>query len=159
VGAVTHEYTRWCANCHHTLDKADWKLDHPKVVQTAGANGCLERCHGIDQCRQCHTTGKTPTVSGPAVQAGMQEIQTLHVQKTWIAQHGTVALKDRAQCEKCHVSDSECKACHARRPAFHGPQSTWIGTHKNFAKDKRRCYECHQSTWCDACHKQFKEMR
>lgn len=158
VGTKT---TDQCPTCHHSLWQGVWKTDHPKVVQAVGANGCLEQCHDISQCRQCHTTGKAPTVNGPAVQAGLQAIQTQHVKPDWIQQHGTFAMTDQSQCMKCHVSDGECRDCHSRRPAFHGSQSTWIGTHKNVAKgNEQRCTAmCHQKSWCDACHKQFKEMR
>jgi hypothetical protein len=150
-----------CANCHHSLDTGDWKTDHPKVVQAVGANGCLETCHDISQCRQCHTTGTMPQINGVAVQSGLQAIQTAHVKSDWLQQHGGFAQADESQCMKCHVTDSECKACHAVRPAFHGSTATWIGQHKNVAKGhETRCTAaCHQQPFCDACHKQFKEMQ
>jgi hypothetical protein len=150
-----------CSGCHHSLAKGDWKAEHPKLVRVAGPNGCLESCHEIAQCRECHTTGKQPHVQGVAVQAGLQAIQILHVKPDWIERHGSIARDEQPQCMKCHVSDGECRACHARRPAFHGPQNSWIGTHKNVAKDnERRCVTaCHEKPWCDECHKQFKEMR
>ncbi len=158
VGTKT---TDQCPTCHHSLDTGDWKADHPKAVQASGANGCLESCHDISQCRQCHTTGKQPNVAGPAVQSGLQAIQGQHVKPDWIDKHGALAQKDQSQCMKCHVSDAQCRDCHAQRPAFHGSTTTWIGTHKNVAKGNEwRCTpECHQQSFCDECHKQFKEMR
>jgi nitrate/TMAO reductase-like tetraheme cytochrome c subunit len=158
VGTKTSDQ---CATCHHSLAQGDWKAEHAKVVQTAGASGCLESCHDISQCRQCHTTGKQPTVAGPTVESGLQAIQTAHVKADWLQQHGAIARNDQSQCMKCHVSDGQCRECHSQRPAFHGSQATWIGTHKDVAKNnEQRCAgTCHQKSWCDACHKQFKEMR
>lgn len=150
-----------CSQCHHTLlnDKSGWKKDHPEVVRSIGTNACLEKCHEADQCRMCHTTGKTPVFTGLLAQTGLKAIEVLHVKPDWIEQHGTQALADQSKCLVCHVSEGECQDCHARRPAFHGSTSTWLGTHKEFAKDKRRCLTCHQEPWCKECHDQFKEMR
>lgn len=155
--------TAECTNCHHRLNETDqqWKTDHPNVVRAVGPNGCLETCHDANQCRTCHTTGKTPTFNGLATETGLETIETEHVKSTWPRQHGAFALTDRAQCMKCHVSDTQCRECHSQRPAFHGSTSSWIGTHKNVAKKVTdpRCLECHRKPWCDACHRQFKEMR
>ncbi len=151
-----------CPTCHHILQNANgvWKQVHPQIVQTVGANACLETCHTADQCRTCHTTGKTPVFQGPAVQVGLQSIEVLHKKSDWLQMHGAQALLDQSKCFQCHVSDGECRACHSQRPAFHGPPPpdlTWIGTHKNFATDKRRCLECHQEQFCTNCHNQFKK--
>lgn len=154
-----------CGSCHHLLRETgrEWKADHPRIVQATGPNGCLESCHDIAQCRLCHTTGKRPKFSGLAAETGLKAIEALHVKATWGQQHGAEGLKDQAKCMKCHVSDGECRACHARRPAFHGSEATWIGSHKNLKpeleKNPRRCLTCHKKPWCEDCHKQFKEMR
>ena len=152
-----------CASCHHSLQdsKGSWKVIHPQTVRASGPNGCLESCHTADQCRQCHTTGKTPVFSGGGVQTAT-EIERQHVRNDWIAKHGTSALEDPSKCLLCHVSLAECQDCHARRPAFHGSTSTWLARHKDFAKpakNPQRCLTCHKQAWCDECHKQFKEMR
>ena len=146
-----------CKNCHHQLQQSlgVWKQEHPKVVQTVGPNACLEKCHNAEQCRTCHTTGKEPVFANTINASTVTAIEAAHVKSDWLTQHGTFALADQSKCVTCHVTQGECQDCHSRRPAFHGTDPTaWIGTHKNFAQDKRRCYECHQSTWCDACHKQ-----
>ncbi|MDP2233345.1 MAG: NapC/NirT family cytochrome c [Actinomycetota bacterium] len=150
-----------CANCHHSLQesKGKWKLIHKQTVRSYGPNACLESCHDADQCRLCHTTGKTPVFATSGPSAGVKAIERQHVKKDWIAKHGTMALADPPKCLICHVSQGECQDCHSRRPAFHGPRSTWLGKHKDVSKDKRRCLTCHKEKWCDACHKQFKEMR
>lgn len=151
-----------CKNCHHQLQQSldTWKQVHPQVVRAYGPNACLEQCHSADQCRTCHTTGKTPVFPGTINASTVSAIEQAHVKSNWLTQHGTFALQDQAKCLTCHVTLGECQDCHSHRPAFHGTDNTaWIGTHKNFAKDRRRCYTCHQSSWCDACHKQFKEMR
>ncbi|MDO8964040.1 MAG: hypothetical protein Q7W30_06030 [Coriobacteriia bacterium] len=150
-----------CANCHHVLQegRTPWKASHRTTVRSYGPNACLEKCHAADQCRLCHTTGKTPVFSSNVATAGVSAIERLHVKKDWIAQHGTIALQDPAKCLVCHVSEGECNDCHAQRPAFHGPKSTWLARHKAVSKDERRCLTCHKKPWCDECHKQFKEMR
>jgi hypothetical protein len=150
-----------CYTCHHVLGEtgAKWKTDHPAVVQRVGPNGCLETCHETAQCVMCHTTGKRPVFTSRPTQTGLKAIEALHVKKTWLVKHGDEALKDRSKCLLCHVSDAECQACHAQRPAFHGSTSTWIGTHKKLGKNEKRCLECHKKPWCEDCHKQFKEMR
>lgn len=158
VGTKTAEQ---CANCHHVLAGEDgaWKRAHPDVVRVTGANACFEKCHEPDQCRLCHTTGKTPSVSSDIATAGVSTIERLHVRTDWLSVHGTIALQDASKCQTCHVSEGECQDCHAQRPAFHGSPSTWLTRHKDFAKDERRCLTCHKKPWCDACHVQFKQMR
>jgi hypothetical protein len=150
-----------CQNCHHVLQegKGEWRKIHQITVRANGPNACLESCHDAGQCRLCHTTGKRPEFNSVTASASVRAIERQHVRKDWLARHGALALADQSKCFKCHVSVGECQDCHSRRPAFHGSQSTWIGRHKAFAKNKQRCLTCHQEKWCDACHKQFKEMR
>jgi hypothetical protein len=150
-----------CANCHHVLQEGGggWKLVHPKIVRSYGPNACLEKCHDADQCRLCHTTGKTPVFASGIATAGVSAVERLHVKSDWMTRHGTIALEDPKTCLVCHVSEGECADCHALRPAFHGSQSTWLVKHKALSKDERRCLTCHKKPWCDECHKQFKEMR
>lgn len=158
VGTKT---TAECSTCHHSLRKGGpvWTVEHRTVVQKIGANACFESCHEAAQCRLCHTTGKRPVFTGLATKTGLEAIEVLHVKPTWIQQHGTEALKDPSKCLKCHVSEGECRDCHARRPAFHGSKKTWTGVHKKVAKDERRCLTCHKKPWCTECHDAFKEMR
>ncbi|NTU71344.1 MAG: hypothetical protein HGB10_05955 [Coriobacteriia bacterium] len=150
-----------CKNCHHILQEAkgSWKEIHPETVREAGPNGCLESCHTSDQCRMCHTTGKRPEFANMSIQSGLKAIEQAHVKADWLSQHGTMALQDQSKCLLCHVSEGECQDCHSKRPAFHGPEESWLGKHKDLAKDKRRCLTCHKEPWCNECHDQFKEMR
>jgi hypothetical protein len=150
-----------CVNCHHVLQqgRGDWRLIHRTTVRSYGPNACLESCHDADQCRVCHTTGKTPVFASGLATAGVTAVERLHVRADWMATHGTVALEDPKTCLVCHVSEGECADCHAQRPAFHGPQETWLTRHKDFSKDERRCLTCHKKPWCEECHVQFKEMR
>jgi hypothetical protein len=151
-----------CKNCHHQLQQSlgVWKQEHPKVVAEAGTNGCIEKCHDAEQCRTCHTTGKAPAFSKTINASTVTAIESAHVKKDWLTQHGTFALQDESKCMTCHLTLGECEDCHSKRPAFHGTDTTaWIGTHKDVAKDRRRCLACHENAWCEECHKQFKEMR
>lgn len=153
-----------CASCHHSLQgtASEWRQAHPQTVRASGANGCLESCHTAAQCRECHTTGKTPVFSAGGVQTAVSTLEREHVRTDWLSRHGTFALADQSKCLLCHVSLAECQDCHARRPAFHGSTATWLARHKDFAKpakNPQRCLTCHKQAWCDECHKQFKEMR
>jgi len=150
-----------CANCHHVLQEArgDWKVNHQKVVRASGPNACLQSCHNADQCRTCHTTGKTPVLPSSIATAGVSVIEVQHVKTDWLTTHGTVALQDPAKCTICHISEGECLDCHSQRPAFHGPASTWLNRHQPLSTaNPQRCLTCHKQYWCDACHKPFKEM-
>jgi hypothetical protein len=160
VGTKTSEQ---CFNCHHILHEANetWRTDHARVIKQTGENACLESCHTVAQCQQCHTTGERPEFEGQRIEVGMKAIEELHVRPDWTeVNHGTEALKDRSRCLLCHQSEGECDECHRERPAFHGPTTSWIGRHAKqaVAVDDPRCIECHQQSWCDDCHRQFKEM-
>jgi hypothetical protein len=152
-----------CFDCHHVLHESgdEWKEAHPSVVRTSGQNSCLENCHEVEQCQQCHTTGERPEFSGLPIEVGFESIEELHVKTDWIENyHGDEALKDPAKCEHCHKSTGECDECHTQRPAFHGSTKTWIGRHKDesTAVDDPRCLTCHEEPWCEDCHRQFEEM-
>lgn len=150
-----------CASCHHSLREGGraWKVEHRTVVQTGGPNGCLEACHEVEQCRACHTTGKRPKVAGVRTETGLKAIEKAHVRADWKGRHGTEAIADKAKCLSCHVSDAECQACHSQRPKSHGSTATWIGNHEKPGKQQQRCLTCHKKSWCEDCHRQFKEMR
>lgn len=155
--------TEQCFDCHHVLHESgdQWRTEHPKTVATSGENACLESCHEVDQCQQCHTTGKRPEFDGRPIEVGMKAIEELHVKPEWTERyHGTEALKDRAKCLKCHQSQGECDECHRNRPDFHGQVLTWIGRHSKVATDviDPRCIECHEKPFCEDCHEQFEEM-
>lgn len=160
VGTKTSQQ---CYNCHHVLhDSADeWKTAHPAVVKQVGENSCLERCHTVEQCQQCHTTGQTPKFNGLKIEIEMKPIEKLHVRKDWTSKyHGTEALADQSRCFKCHQDKGYCDECHRQRPAFHGSTFTWLGRHQKVAKTKvdPRCIICHDKAWCEKCHAQFQEM-
>jgi hypothetical protein len=150
-----------CTSCHHALrdETEDWLVEHPRVAQTIGTNSCLETCHDADQCRLCHTTGERPEFDGLQTQTGLEAIERLHVAADWSETHGPTALADESKCMQCHVSDGECRACHAQRPASHDPVETWISSHKEVVDpdDEVRCMTCHERSWCDECHELFEE--
>lgn len=150
-----------CVNCHHSLEEEEgaFATAHPDIVLASGDNTCLESCHDIKQCQQCHTTGVSPDFGPVDVESALKEIEALHVRATWVVQHGTKALEDQSKCMRCHVSTGECDSCHERRPDSHGPGDTWIGQHKNANAEEPRCITCHDAVWCEDCHRQFKEMR
>jgi hypothetical protein len=148
-----------CANCHHVLQEgvADWRTTHQATVRVVGPGGCLDKCHTADQCRQCHTTGVTPTFQSDFTTASSTAIGKQHVQSNWLSVHGTLALADPAVCKTCHVSEGECQDCHSQRPAFHGSPTTWLKAHQALGTNTARCLTCHQQSECDSCHAQFKQ--
>jgi len=154
--------TDQCLNCHHILheDAKEWTKRHPEVVADMGENACLESCHTEAQCQQCHTTGVTPEFTGMKVQVGMDAIEELHVKPAWLQVHGEEARKNLAKCNLCHQETGECDECHRNRPKSHGEPLTWIGRHAKATKDVNdpRCMTCHEQSFCDECHAQFKEM-
>jgi hypothetical protein len=152
-----------CFDCHHVLHEANetWRTDHPAVIERTGPNACVEGCHTIEQCQQCHTTGTRPEFDGLPIETGMRAIEDLHVRAEWTERyHGAEAVKNRGNCLKCHQSEGECDECHLERPESHGPTTAWIGRHSKTTQDLNdpRCLECHEQPWCDDCHQQFKEM-
>jgi hypothetical protein len=150
-----------CSNCHHSLEEKDgeFKTAHPDIVLASGDGACLETCHQVNQCQQCHTTGVSPDFGPINVEEELQEIEALHVRASWVQQHGKTALEDQSKCLRCHVSTGECDSCHERRPDSHGPGDTWIGQHKNADAEEPHCVTCHETAWCEDCHDQFEEMR
>ncbi|MBW6467637.1 MAG: hypothetical protein K0B85_00525 [Coriobacteriia bacterium] len=151
-----------CTSCHHVLrdEDEDWLAEHPTIAQTIGTNACLEVCHDAGQCRLCHTTGERPVFDGLQAETGLEDIERQHMDPQWRVEHGPTALEDQTKCSRCHISDGECRACHAHRPVSHDPVETWIADHKNVVEpdDDKRCVTCHQRSWCDECHDLFKEM-
>lgn len=150
-----------CANCHHSLEKKPgvFKKDHPEIVFASGDGGCLESCHEIQQCQQCHTTGVSPDFGPTNTDKELMQIESLHVKASWNQQHGTKALEDQSKCLRCHVSTGKCDSCHEQRPASHGTGDTWVGQHESAKAKPPRCLTCHEQVWCDDCHEQFEEMR
>ena len=128
---VGTKQTPQCFNCHHILhaDAAQWKVAHPKVVRATGENPCLESCHTVAQCQECHTTGKTPKFTGMRIEVGMAAIETLHVKPDWTQRyHGPEALKDVSKCLLCHQTKGYCDECHLLRPAFHDAVNDLLGS-------------------------------
>lgn len=155
--------TEECFDCHHVLHEANdvWRTEHPRIIKTTGPNACMEGCHTVQQCQQCHTTGERPVFDGLPIETSMRAIEDLHVRTDWTERyHGEEALRGRDRCLLCHQDEGECGECHRERPEFHGPTISWIGRHskQSIALDDPRCIECHEQQWCDDCHDQFKEM-
>lgn len=155
--------TDQCFDCHHVLrqSKTPWLQEHRAVAKAKGQNACLESCHKVAECQECHTTGKKPKFDGLPTETGQKAIEVLHVRSDWTPKyHGPEALKDRSACTSCHQTTGECTECHAQRPKMHGSVATWIGRHSRATTDvvDPACIECHKKAFCEDCHRQFKEM-
>ncbi len=155
--------TEQCIACHHVLYESSerWRTEHPRVMRETGQNACLEGCHSIAQCQQCHTTGERPVFDGLPIEVSMKPIEALHVRDDWTElYHGQEALAGRERCQLCHQSEGECVECHLERPVSHGTSTQWIGRHSRHTEDLSDpgCIECHEQSFCDDCHRQFEEM-
>jgi len=152
-----------CKLCHHTqsFKPADWRKQHPSVVDRRGENNCMDYCHKPAQCRTCHETGKNPFEEKGTAPKRLTGLIAKHSASNWDAVHGQEAQADEERCFYCHGSAEACKDCHSRRPAFHGPKSTWLGRHQKLGKGKKeaRCLACHVKKDCNDCHRVFKEGR
>lgn len=150
-----------CRLCHHVQSIApkQWRAVHPQVVVKRGENSCFDYCHKPTQCRQCHETGKNPFDEKGVAPKQLAGLISEHGLPTWLSVHGKEAQADKERCFYCHGSAEACRDCHSRRPAFHGPKSSWLGRHQKLGKNKTRCLECHVQKDCNDCHRVFKEGR
>lgn len=150
-----------CRFCHHSqaYKPAAWRNIHAKIVDKRGQNNCLDYCHKAAQCRTCHETGKNPFEEKGNAPKQLTGLIARHSAPNWDQVHGKEAQADKERCFYCHGSAEACKDCHSRRPAFHGPKSTWLGRHQKIGKNKARCLACHVQKDCNDCHRVFKEGR
>ncbi len=158
--------TFFCESCHHgeksggwTYDKKEvWQTQHAKAVSQNGVTACLEACHEMKFCQDCHTK--------------LNPIPTSHKGKTWLhnqttvskppnekaapsALHAVNAQKQIQACEVCHgdggANSKFCKGCHE----YEMPHPTdFVGFHsKSGKKDAAQCQFCHQfKEVCSNCH-------
>jgi len=107
----------FCDECHHgTASDWDFQTDvawegeqHAAAVRTNGVPGCLERCHVISFCQDCHTA--------------LNPIPTSHTAPDWLRKpaeelgvHAASARAEITACEVCHGDGGPnapfCRACH-----------------------------------------------
>lgn len=158
AGTKSQSECRWC---HHTQSFAPskWREMHPRVVDDRGSNGCFDYCHKVAQCRSCHIKGRNPFAEKGTAPKQLTGLIARHATPEWDAEHGKEAQQGKEKCFYCHGSVAACRDCHSRRPAFHGPKSTWLSRHQKLGKNKKRCLACHVAKECTDCHKVFKEGR
>jgi hypothetical protein len=127
-----------CSNCHRHVDQIAPGLGVTVVHLNPDAKTrtTCGKCHDVNVwCEQCHGV----LMPHPA---------------TWLATHGTVALKQSDVCVKCHQSKDAtfCVRCHGvemPHPAY------WYSNHGDIARANRSaCAKCHPGgdDFCNNCH-------
>ncbi|GAB4281516.1 MAG: hypothetical protein Kow0056_16970 [Coriobacteriia bacterium] len=148
--------TKFCDSCHHgekvawEFDKAEpWHTQHAKSVSQNGVAGCLETCHKIEFCNDCHTK-ENPFPSS-------------HQQSDWLhrasfeerAKHPEAYNTEPEACAVCHgeggVDAQFCKDCHQ----FEVPHSDeFKERHAATGRaNETQCAFCHKfGPLCSTCH-------
>ncbi|MDH4139467.1 MAG: NapC/NirT family cytochrome c [Coriobacteriia bacterium] len=158
--------TFFCEKCHHGEKSAGWEYNakeawqtqHAKAVTKSGVSSCLEACHEMKFCQDCHTK--------------LKPLPTSHKDKKWLhneltvtnypseaakpsALHAVNAQQQIEACEVCHggggANSKFCKGCHE----YEMPHpDTFMGFHsKSGKKDADQCRFCHQiKEICSNCH-------
>lgn len=133
---------RACSDCHQDVG-------HRERRSFAGGMARCTVCHdgttASSECAQCHPDGSP-----------LAEPLTINDPGSSF-QYPTVQAANR-ECERCHVDQEACIACHN---GFQLPHSTEFreGGHGRLAAFNRRerCYKCHTIYWCGdgTCHNAF----
>lgn len=107
----------FCDRCHHGTE-SNWDYDpelewgqqgHADAVRTLGVPGCLDACHELSYCFECH--------------AATNPVPTSHEARDWLrrpaeelGEHAVSANREITACEVCHGEGGPnadfCKACH-----------------------------------------------
>jgi len=150
------EETFFCDDCHHgtkvawDFDTAEpWTTQHAKNVSSGGVAICLEACHEVKFCSDCHTA--------------MSPYPSSHKQADWLrrasfearAVHAETAKSEITGCEVCHgeggTESKFCKSCHV----FEIPHpDEFRERHAKTGRDNAvACANCHTfPELCSNCH-------
>jgi hypothetical protein len=107
----------FCDRCHHGT-ASNWEFNtevawgqqqHAEAVRTNGVPGCLEACHEISYCQECHTA------TNP-IPSSHQAPDWLRRPAEELGEHAVSANNEITACEVCHGDGGPnaafCKACH-----------------------------------------------
>jgi hypothetical protein len=130
-----------CDLCHVAklqaarIVKGPWAVTHGsnwKQTHGMGDNRTCRVCHPSDYCRRCHGIDLPHPESFPRT-------------------HGETALRQRAQCVKCHDEKSFCTSCHGMTMPH---PAGFLPAHSKIAHgfSDPACARCHPRDTCDSCH-------
>ncbi|HSK47470.1 MAG TPA: NapC/NirT family cytochrome c [Coriobacteriia bacterium] len=134
-----------CVSCHV-------RTAHP--VETRGKALTL-----MGQCFTCHGVEKTAKAPATCTLCHPSDFELLPASHApdakWKRDHGSVALKDRKQCEMCHEKQF-CTNCHGvEMPHPENWSKRGSTSHSSVAEENRQvCNQCHGSRpdMCTMCH-------
>ncbi len=147
--------TSFCDSCHHG-DAVDWEYDaaivwqtqHAASVSTNGVAGCLDKCHEVKFCSDCHTAlNPVPSSHGAA--------DWLRKPVDEVGAHAESARAEITACEVCHGSGGPnaafCKSCHVEDMPH--PED-FKSFHAKTGRDNPVvCANCHTfKELCSDCH-------
>jgi len=149
------EETSFCDSCHHgtqgdwDYDPAvEWQTQHAASVSANGVAGCLEACHEVSFCSDCHTTlNPVPTSHG----AG----DWLRKPAAEIGGHAEAARAEITACEVCHGAGGPnaafCQGCHSLDMPH---PDEFKSNHLKSGRDNPAvCANCHTfKELCSDCH-------
>lgn len=153
---VTETNFLFCNNCHHG-EKSNWEYNpdiawqtqHASTVTANGVDICLEACHEVQFCSDCHTELQPYPASH---QAG----DWLRKPAAEIGTHAELSAAQPTSCEVCHGGDlpngnAFCKGCHVLEVPH--PQD-FKDFHANTGKENPAvCANCHTyAELCSDCH-------
>jgi len=148
--------TFFCDSCHHgtavewEFDPAiAWQTQHASTVVANGTQGCLERCHEVQFCYDCHTQLQPVPASHSAADWLRKPVDELGV-------HAANFQSQPTSCEICHGADmpndnSFCRGCHVLEMPH--PQE-FKEFHAATGKENPAvCSNCHTFVeLCSDCH-------
>jgi len=158
VAGETADEMLFCSACHHGPE-SNWEFDpavdldiqHAQTVVANGVDGCLERCHDMQFCLDCHNrVDPVPTshlaadfLRKPAAEIGTHAEMYNAQPRACEVCHGGGMINDNEFCVDCHVLDVP----HAQEfRQFHVKQGV---------EQRQACVNCHTfRELCSDCHHQ-----
>lgn len=105
-----------------------------------------------EYCNMCHISNFCQNCHGPGVEMP-------HPAKFIKKDHGTVGNQNPAICQRCHLQQQFCTACHHKgfdetKGPFGRPEPGRPAQHPLLVKAKgaEACFKCHGPTYCAHCH-------
>ena len=162
----TKKNPNFCNECHHgtqvdfTYDPAKpWAQQHPKAVAKSGLKSCLDKCHAVKFCADCHTQNRVFPASHKQPYWTHSQAPTMtkygSEPASATALHSVAANQSTEQCEVCHgtggLNAPFCKACH-KLEMPHSKEFKQFHS-KTGRQNPQVCLNCH--TWpqlCSNCH-------
>ena len=123
----------WSEGLEEIEHLATWDMGHEQTINT-----CYT-CHAVAFCSGCHGV-EMPHPDG------------------FVSEHGELGRTQADSCATCHAKSAAqaeagdfCDACHHPQG---DPDAPWLSQHNGVvsAEGAQACFECHDPTYCAACH-------